>query len=208
MFTRPRILTAAFIGVVLPAAACATKPAFDCAKASGEVEMLICKDAALAALDRQLDAVYTQALAKAKGALVQTLRTEQRSWVAGRNDCWKAQTTTWITATWTVDTVPSCVEAQYHLRISELQAVWQLMPPETRTYVCANQPAHEIVANFFDTQPPTIRLEHGDHTATMWLVGSPREGRYEGQNVDLVHQSDALTVNWLMTGETLQCEAR
>ena len=40
-------------------------PAFDCAKAQGEVQQLVCKDEGLAALDRKLDEVYKAARAKA-----------------------------------------------------------------------------------------------------------------------------------------------
>ncbi|MCK7534414.1 MAG: lysozyme inhibitor LprI family protein [Marinilabiliales bacterium] len=87
----------------LPAVAWAEGPAFSCAKAQGEVETLICSDASLAALDRKLDGVYKAASAKAKGTLATRLREEQRGWIKGRNDCWKAKDAeTWITATWTV----------------------------------------------------------------------------------------------------------
>ena len=188
-------------------------PAFACTKAQGEVEKLICSDASLAALDRTLDEVYKAASAKAKGKLATRLREEQRGWVKGRNDCWKANgRETWITATWTVNTVRGCVDAQYRLRTSELQAVWQLLPPKTVSYGCQNNAANEVVANFFATDPPTIRLERGDRTVTLWRVGSTGAGKYEGQNVSLVQQGSELAVSWLdtNTGKTdeLQCKAR
>lgn len=196
-----------------PAAALAQGPTFDYAKAQGEVEKLICSDASLATLDRKLDEVYKAATVKATGKLVTQLRAEQRGWVKGRNDCWKANgEQTWITATWTVDTVKGCVEAQYRLRISELQSVWRLVPPKTISYACQNNPANEVVANFFETDPATIRLERGDRTVTMWLVGAASDGNYEGPNVSLVHKGNEVKVNWLNTdsGKTdeLQCKAR
>jgi uncharacterized protein len=197
----------------LPAFALAQGPTFNCAKAQGEVEKLICSDASLAALDRRLDSIYKAASAKAKGKLATQLREEQRGWVKGRNDCWKANgQETWITASWTVNTVRGCVDAQYRLRTSELQAVWQLLPPKTAFYVCQNNPADEVVANFFETDPATIRLERGDRTKTLWRVGNASAGKYEGQNVSLVQQGGALAVSWLdtNTGKTdeLQCKAR
>lgn len=213
---RKRVLVVAALAAsvtVLPAAALAGGPTFDCAKAQGEVEKLICADPALAALDHKLDAAYKAATAKAKGPVATELRDTQRGWVSGRNDCWKANgQQTWITATWTVDTVKGCTEAQYRLRTSELQAIWQLVPPKTVSYACQNNPANEIVANFFPTDPATIRLERGDRTVTMWLVGAASAGKYEGQNVDLVHQGNSMKVNWLdtNTGKTdaLQCQAK
>ncbi len=208
-----------FLGVLaaclagLPAVALAEGPTFDCARAQGEVESLICKDASLAALDRKLAEAYKAASAKATGDLATQLRTEQRGWVKGRNDCWKANgQQTWITATWTVDTVKACVDAQYRLRTSELQSVWQLVPPKTVSYVCQKNPANEVVANFFATDPATIRLERGDRTVTLWQVGAASAGTFEGQNVSARHQGSALTVSWLNTGtgqtDELACQAR
>ena len=211
----PVLVVSSFIAgaVALPVTVLAQGPTFDCAKASGEVETLICTDPSLAALDRTLGEVYKVASAKAKGKLATRLREDQRGWVKGRNDCWKAKgEQTWITATWTVDTVKGCVDGQYRLRTSELQAVWQLLPPKTVFYACHNDPANEVVANFFATDPATIRLERGDRTVTMWLVGSASDGKYEGQNVSLVHQGNELKVSWLdtYTGKTdeLQCKAK
>ena len=180
--TLPFVLTLIACAAGVSAVVLAQGPTFDCAKAQGEVEKLICSDALLATLDRKLDEVYKAATAKATGKLVTWLRTEQRGWVKGRKDCWKANgQQTWITATWTVDTVKGCAEAQYRLRISELQSVWRLVPPKTVFYVCQNNPANEVVANFFETDPATIRLERGDRTVTMWLVGAASAGNYEGQ---------------------------
>lgn len=209
-----RMWTAVVVwALALPAVAAAEGPTFDCAKAEGEVEKLICGDASLAALDRKLDGVYKAASAKASGKMLTDLKAEQRGWVKGRNDCWKAQSATpvWITATWTVSSVKDCVAAQYEIRTSELQAVWRLVPPKTVSYACENNPANEVVANFFATEPPTIRLERGDRTATLWQVPAGG-GKYEGQNVSVVHAGDTVQVSWLnvATGSTeeLACKAR
>lgn len=207
--------SAAFLACALglPLTALAEGPTFNCAKAQGEVEKLICSDASLAALDRRLDEVYKAATAKAKGKLATQLRAEQRGWVKGRNDCWKANgQETWITATWTVNTVKGCVDAQHRLRTSEMQSVWRLLPPKTVSFACQKNPANEVVANFFETDPATIRLERGDRTVTLWRIGAASDGKYEGQNVSLVHQGNELKVSWLDTNsgktEELQCSAR
>ena len=88
-----RFFATGLLAVTLSAAVSlhAQGPAFDCAKADGDVETLICKDAALGALDRKLDEVYKAATAKARDKMAATLRAEQRGWVKGRNECWKAQ---------------------------------------------------------------------------------------------------------------------
>lgn len=188
-------------------------PAFDCKKAQGRVEQLVCADAGLAALDRRLDQVYQAVLARAESRLRATLRAEQRGWIKGRNDCWKADgRPTWITATWTVDSVQACVAAQTRQRTAELQAVWRLLPPTTQTYACQHNPANELVVNAFATDPPTLRLERGDRSVTLWQVGAADAGRFEGQNVTLLQRPGELAVSWLdtVTGQTdeLRCQPR
>ena len=72
----------------VPSAASPTGPAlappsFDCARAGSAAEKLVCGDAELAALDRQLAARYAQAT-DADPAV-------QRGWVKERDACWKAE---------------------------------------------------------------------------------------------------------------------
>lgn len=185
-------------------------PTFDCAKARGEVEKLICSDPSLAALDRKLASVFQSAMARARDGLDRQLKTEQRGWIQGRNECWKARDKTWITATWTVNTVKDCVDARYRMRTAELQALWRLVPSRTVSFVCENNPANVTVADFFATDPATIRLERGDRTATLWLVGSASNGLYEGQNVSLVLKGDDLRLSWFDTNagrtDELRCK--
>jgi uncharacterized protein YecT (DUF1311 family) len=87
-------------------------PSFDCSKASGPVEALICSDPELAALDVELARLYQAVSAKMSGRERKTLRTYQRGWLKGRNDCWKAVGVG----------VRACVEASYRGRIQELRA--------------------------------------------------------------------------------------
>lgn len=207
------MIAAALLGLAAAPAMAADGPTFNCAKAQGEVEQQICADPALAALDRQLDAAYQAASAKARGEPAKTLRATQRGWVKGRNDCWKANgQETWITATWTVKTVKDCIDAQYRVRTSELQAVWRLLPPRTVSLACQGNPANEVIVNTFASNPATIRLERGDRTATLWQVGAAADGRFEGQNVALVQQGGGVKLRWLdtHTGQTddLDCKPR
>jgi uncharacterized protein len=161
-------------------------PAFDCEKAEGEVEELICGDGDLAALDRGLDEVFKAAMAAVDADRQKLLRAEQRGWIKGRNDCWKE------------GSVRGCVEANYRFRISELQAAYRLAPARGPfTYTCDDNPASEIEATFFKTDPPTARLERGDQQRTVWLVATGSGSRYEGQNVIFWAKRDEATVTWL-----------
>lgn len=212
LLTRALPAALALAGPLLAGNALAQQPGFDCARASGSVEQLICQDASLAALDQRLGETFKAAMAKASAPLAKQLRGEQRGWIKGRNDCWKAAgQLTWITATWTVDSVPACVAALYRQRTAELQAVWQLKAPHTTAYACQNNPANEVIAHAFATDPATIRLERGDRSVTLWQVGAATAGTYEGQNVSLQQQGQQLSVNWLNTDtgstEVLTCTA-
>jgi uncharacterized protein len=87
----------------------AASPSFDCAKASHEVEKLICNDAELAKLDRSLSDLYGTVLKHTPAGQQKMLKTEQRGWVKGRNDCWKS------------GDMRGCVAAEYKTRIDELK---------------------------------------------------------------------------------------
>ena len=191
-------------------------PAFDCSKAQGEVEQLICKDPGLAALDRKMDGVYKAALAKARDQMPAILRTEQRGWIGGRNECWKAtgaDNPVYLTESWTATTVRECVEAQYRLRIAEIQVQYQLAPEQKPVFfACQNNPANAVVATFFDTDPPAARLERGDRTVIAYQVRTASGAKYEGQNVTFWNKGNEASVSWMnpATGvtEELQCRVR
>lgn len=92
-------------------AALAVSPSFDCGNAKGQVEQLICKDDTLARLDRETTRLYGMALDARSLPAPQkkTLLAEQRGWIKGRNDCWKASD------------AGVCVTASYLERIHELR---------------------------------------------------------------------------------------
>ncbi|MEZ5319246.1 MAG: MliC family protein [Vicinamibacterales bacterium] len=202
----PAMILAAGLAATAATPATQTGPAFDCQKAQGEVETLICRDAALAALDRKLDAVYKAATAKARDDMPARLRAEQRGWISGRNECWKAADGTFLTASWQAHSVRECVEGQYKLRISELQAVWRLVPSRGPVFFVCGSPANEVVATFFESELPAVRLERGDRSVTAWLVPAGSGAKYEGQNVEFWNKGDDATVTWL--DESLTCRVR
>ncbi|MCC7035250.1 MAG: MliC family protein [Acidobacteria bacterium] len=216
MRARIRCVVMAVVVFISVPALNAQGPTFDCAKAKGEVEQLICKDAALAALDRKLDGVYKAALAKARDGMPARLRTEQRGWVSGRNECWKAKdadNAVFLTASWTATSVRECVESQYRLRIAELQVQYGLVPSKKPAFfACQNNPSNVVAATFFETDPPSARIERGDQSVVAYLVPAASGAKYEGQNVTFWNKGSEVAVSWRhpVTGETaeLQCKAR
>jgi uncharacterized protein len=185
--------------LALPVAAEAqAKPSFDCApKLTSSVERRICQDPKLAALDRQLADVYDAAQATASAADKQTLTATQRAWVKGRNDCWKASD------------VPACVQTSYHNRISELQAQYRLVAPVgTGRYLCKGPPAQELVAEFFETDPPTAIVQFGGTTQFMRIARSGSGARYTGGNREFWEHQGVATLKWQASGKELSCPLR
>jgi len=98
---------------MLSISAFANHPSFDCAKVKKDSsEGVICRSDTLMDLDRELAAVYKEALKKAsKGDM---LKAEQRGWIKGRNDCWKTKDE------------ERCMADEYKARIEELKKRYHL----------------------------------------------------------------------------------
>lgn len=182
--------------------ASAVAPSFDCAAAEGAVEEMICADAELAALDRKMDQVYRQSVAAitgmdAPGDALPELRAYQRGWTKGRNDCWKATDQR------------ACVVDSYRRRISSLQAAWNLAPHDAPIfYICNGNPADEIVATFYESELPAVRLERGDSVEIAVLQPSGSGSRYEGGfGISFWIKSNEARVNW-PEGNRFTCRVR
>ena len=138
-------------------------PAFNCQTAGSQVEKLICGDKRLSALDQQLAKTYEAAigvLAKSADGKKAThlLRSIQRGWIKGRNECWKSAD------------MAKCTADSYRRQIAELQARYMLRKPRRiLSYFCRGNRADEITAYFFDGEYAAVRLERGDTIA----VGIP-----------------------------------
>ncbi|MGE6109564.1 MliC family protein [Aeromonas sobria] len=180
-----------------PLLAAAATPSFDCAKAKGGAETLICQDDGLAALDNELSALYPKAIAAFSPEQQKSERAIQRGWIKGRNDCWKA------------DDLRQCVEESYQRRITELQIKGgQLRVPSPVDYQCAN---NVTLSTYFynEAKRPAamINLSEGDNQQQVLAYETPSASgaRYEGQNLTLFTKgSDARLERY---GEpTLNCK--
>ena len=191
-------LAAAGAVVVWMAPAFGEGPGFDCGKADGSVEELICRDSELAALDRTLTAAYQRALERAAEDNYEDPRPLQRGWVTGRNDCWKAKD------------ARACVEASYKQRIAELQIGYgDFVVPSPVTYACD---AFDMSAVFYrETDPPTVVLtpvgrHEGAAQALAFLAPSASGAKYEGANVVFWEHHGEAMLTWF--GEELTCRVK
>lgn len=72
--------------------AAAQGPTYDCNKANGSIEKMICADPELGTLDRTLAVIYAAALRNVTNERPPVLKAEQRGWVKGRNESfWEHQ---------------------------------------------------------------------------------------------------------------------
>lgn len=159
---------------------------FDCSKAApGSMEALVCTTPALSAKDEQLAAVYKQAMAKTKGQPAATLKAEQRGWIKGRDDCWKA------------DDKTRCVTDAYQQRIAELQARYALLPGKGPfTFRCDGQPAKNLTATFYPSEPATLLATYAGSTSLMYAQPAASGSKYQGRNESFWEHQGVAKVVW------------
>jgi uncharacterized protein len=177
-------------------AAVAQGPSYACDKVEpGSIEEMICRDEELSALDRELSVVYAAAFDKAANEHPPVLKAEQRGWIKGRDDCWKA------------DDERECVRDEYQRRIAELQAGYRLLPGIGPVFFgCDGDPRNEVIVTFFQTDPPTLIAERGDSVSLMYLQPSASGTRYQGRNESFwEHQGKALITGGFGSPE-MRCE--
>ena len=173
-------------------------PSFDCGRVeSGSIEAMICADPDLAALDRNLAGVYAEASDRARDEQPPVLKAEQRGWIKGRDECWKAED------------VRACVEDHYRLRTAELQARYALADATGPVfYVCDGDPANEVVATFYATDPPTLIAERGDQSSFMVRSPAASGAKYTGRNESFWEHQGEATVVWGFEAPAMRCLPR
>ena len=171
----------------------ASEPAFDCAKAKGQAQQLVCTDEAVAALDRQLSEVYQTALKNLPSDNLTMAKAEQRGWIKGRDDCWKA------------GNIKACVTESYQTRIVELQIVsGQLTAPSSISLDCGDRDQTPFTATFYgDTSPPAVVLTRGQDQVIAFITRSGSGARYTADGVEFWEHQGEASVDWF--GTKLEC---
>lgn len=172
-------------------------PSFDCSKAvTGSIEEMICKDENLSTLDVKMSAVYKEAAAGAVKEHPPVLKTEQRGWIKGRDECWKSEDK------------KKCVVDSYKTRIAELQTRYRLVPSTGPVYYNCDNQAKEVVMTFFQTDPPTLIAEFGDSVSLMYLEPAGSGSKYEGQNESIWIKGNDATVGWGYEAPEMNCKVK
>lgn len=175
-------------------------PAFDCDLAKTEIEQLICNSPTLAKLDRRLAPLYQKLIKQVDQGEAKLIKTEQRGWIKGRNDCWKATDK------------QACTTINYQQRITELQiASGSVEVPTPYHYTCQAEPAFTLTAYFYnDTEIPAAvfsrSTDQNNEPVLLGLLTPAASGaKYQAQNTSLwTHQKSALLEEFDQT--PIQCD--
>jgi membrane-bound inhibitor of C-type lysozyme len=99
----------------------------------------------------------------------------------------------------------SPVEEAYRLRIAELQARYRLVPFNGPVfYMCNDQ--SEVVATYFETDPPTLTAERGDQVSLMLLQPSGSGAKYQGRIESFWEKAGEAMVTWGYGSRELRCK--
>ena len=190
MATHIRRLVAA---AVLAAPATYAQPAFDCAKASADVETLICADEDLQALDRELARSWALANDSWPAEVAAEQRAVQRGWIKGRNDCWKA------------DDTRDCVAFAYRSRLVELSISAGLVEaPGYYSLSCDDGHTRPFTASFYnDLEPRAVVLTRGNDQVIALSAPTGSGSRYTAPGVEFRSKGDEAQVDWF--GAPLTC---
>ena len=171
-------------------------PSFDCSRASGEIEQLICDDEGLAALDVEMAEIYRRALERWPEEILPEERAFQRGWIKGRNDCWKDED------------ARACVETSYRTRMVELQIQsGQLEVPSPVGYVCQGEERHPFMVVFFsETDPPSAVITFADAQVIAFGAPTASGAKYAAPGVEFWEHHGEATVDWY--GSELRCRVR
>lgn len=196
----------AFGTAVLPAApAHAAAPSFDCKKAEGQVQELVCGDAQLSALDREVARLFSLVEdSKAKGTDRKSLMSGQQGWQTARDNCASATE------------IRGCILSGYLKRITELRGTYPAARSADKKGIslgpdnvaCQGMPA-PISVVFANTQTPLAYLSWAENPLTMTLGPTGSGARY------VATSDDGETVFWIKgrqamftmpDGKTHQCQ--
>lgn len=151
---------------------------------------VICADEPLALLDRELAEVWRRAFPNFPGSELPTVRAIQRGWIAGRNDCWKAED------------VAACVRTSYERRITELQVKAGLVQvPESVRFDC-DSGGVLWVTFFANTKLPVAVLTSDGEQ--VFAFGEPVASgtRYAGPDVVYREHQGEVHLEWQGTATT------
>lgn len=167
------------------------RASFDCGRANGQAQELVCSDPNLAAMDREVARLATLAAEPAG----------QAQYAQQRDNCWKS------------DELQHCVMAAAMIEIHRLRKGLQIGQPAEglstgpTAYSCKSI-AGPVRATFVNSDPGAVAIEWGgeiiaiDHVQT--ASGTRYDGRWNGQSYAFWNKGEEVTFTVPGKGD-LQC---
>jgi membrane-bound inhibitor of C-type lysozyme len=172
------------------------RPSFDCTRANGQAQQLICSDAELAAIDRELDRL--DRVIGAGGPEVDA----RRGWTQERDGCWKA------------DDLRQCVVEAYAKRIHELRVRHPQAPGSGGlsvgpvAFTCGGE---KFAATFVNSDPGLVHLAGPNRTLTLGQArsasGARYAGRVDGEEWEFWNKGDEAVLTG-PDGTAISCQAK
>ena len=164
-------------------------PSFDCSKATATVPVMICADATLIGLDRDLAARYT-AWRTAHPADTDSAQ-HQAAWLARRDACASAHER------------QACISTAYQQRIGELKVLAGQAPlVATATYVCPGHETTPVTASYY-SDPAAVLIDYQGTRVVAFAAPSGSGARYATAGVELWEHQGTAAFTW--RGQQLQC---
>ncbi len=172
-------------------------PSFDCSKAKEPVDVLLCHDDELAALDLKMARVYRIEMETRPEAEVAAQKAIQLEWMQRRNHCAKSKA------------IHACVEWNYERRIAELQIRTGLTHPfQTVAYDCPGGNGNKPLSAIFyqETDPPSALITYGSDQVVAILRPSGSGAKYTASSVQFWDQQGEVLVTW--SKKKFSCQPR
>lgn len=147
------------------------RPSIDCTRAKEPMEVLVCGDRALFALDREVARLYGLARPSLAGRRLEHLAETQHGWALRRNDCRNAVEQR------------ACVQAAYLERIATLRLHYRAAraePGPSRGPVAFDCAGTGMTATFVDGDPALAYLRYRGAGHALAQVESASGARYAG----------------------------
>ncbi len=168
----------------------ATGPSFDCEAVEPEsIEVLICADAPLSALDREMARIYKIALSVTEGEAKNYLRDDQSYWLTRREKCLDEQAASDCSTGLYMERVLFLLSESGGANADEDGGITS----GPFAYACEDGYAFSIT--FFRTDPPLAYLREDERSYRMDLVSSGSGAKYDGDEAAFWHKGNEALVS-------------
>lgn len=176
----------------------AAGPSFDCRRASKAAERSVCQDPALAALDRELAALYARARAPTRDIGAEDRKAEQatqRQWLSERDACAKRAD------------AGACLADSYRRRIVTLR-IWMgdlgPVPPVTGLQCPGAERLPATAVFYADADPKAVVLTLLGRQTIAFIAPSGSGARYAAPGVSYWEHHGEATIEWF--GQRFTCK--